>query len=214
MKYKYIVWDFNGTIIDDVQIGIDSINPLLEKRGLAIIGSVDSYRDLFDFPIKEYYRALGFDFDAEPYEIIAHEWVENYRRLEHSVKTVDGVRELIDYFNGAGVQQMILSASEKGMLESQLCKLSLLDKFSHILALDNVYAHSKLDIAREYFKDKDTSEYLMIGDTVHDGQVARQIGIDAVLVECGHHPKGKLESMGYPVFEDMGKLLEYIKSIA
>ncbi|MBQ7820875.1 MAG: HAD family hydrolase [Clostridia bacterium] len=212
MKYKYIVWDFNGTIVDDVRIGIDSVNPLLAARGLKTIDSVEEYRKKFGFPIKEYYRSLGFDFDAEPYEVIAHEWVRNYKALEPTVETVPGVRELIDCLTDMGVGQMILSASEREMLEEKLEKLGLFDKFSHILALDNIYAHSKLDIAKAYFKDKNKEEYLMIGDTSHDAQVAREVGIDAVLVECGHHAKERLISTGYPVFDDMKQLLEHIKS--
>ena len=213
MKYKYIVWDFNGTIVDDVGIGILSVNPLLAARGLKTINSVEEYRGKFDFPIKEYYRNLGFDFDKEPYELIAHEWVNNYKALESTAETVPGVRELIDCFADMGIGQMILSASEREMLESKLEKLGLLSKFSDILALDNIYAHSKLDIAKAYFSDKNKDEYLMIGDTSHDAEVARVIGIDAVLVECGHHAKDRLVKEGYPVFDDMKQLSEYIKAL-
>ena len=76
-----VIWDFNGTLLDDVQAGIDSVNTLLVEREIPTVESVEKYREVFRFPIIDYYRALGFDFDAEPYEIIAHEWVENYRRL-------------------------------------------------------------------------------------------------------------------------------------
>ena len=71
MKYKYIIWDFNGTIIDDVEVGIKSVNPLLAARGLKTLDSLAEYQSVFTFPIKEYYRNLGFDFDAEPYEVIS-----------------------------------------------------------------------------------------------------------------------------------------------
>lgn len=211
MKYEYIVWDFNGTIVDDVGIGIDSVNPMLAARGLDIIPSVAFYREIFDFPIIDYYRHLGFDFSREPYEIVAHEWVKNYKALSPHAPCVKGVRELIDYFEEIGAVQMILSASESEMLKEKLSELGLLNKFSRLLALDNIYAHSKLDIAKAYFEDKDKSKYVIIGDTVHDAQVARELGVDAYLVECGHHPKHKLEKTGFPVFDDMHALLEYVK---
>lgn len=214
MKYEHIVWDFNGTIVDDVGIGIDSVNPMLAARGLDIIPSVAFYRELFDFPIIDYYKALGFDFSREPYEVVAHEWVRNYKSLSDNAPCVEGVRELIEYFEKIGAKQLILSASESEMLKEKLFSLGLLDKFSHLLALDNIYAHSKLDIAKAYFAHKDKSKYVIIGDTVHDAQVARELGVDAYLVECGHHPRHKLEETGFPVFDDMHALLEYVKNQA
>ena len=78
MKYDCIVWDFNGTIMDDVQIGIESVNVLLKKRGLKTLDSREEYQSKFGFPIVDYYARLGFDFDKEPYSDIAVEWVNEY----------------------------------------------------------------------------------------------------------------------------------------
>ncbi len=207
MKYKYIIWDFNGTIIDDVEVGIKSVNPLLAARGLKTVDSLDEYQSAFTFPIKEYYKNLGFDFEVEPYETIAHEWVANYEALSGEIGLVSGVRELICAFEAEGVEQMILSASEGKMLARQLAELGLEDKFSKILSLDNIYAHSKVDIAKEYFKTvDDKSAYLMIGDTEHDAEVARAVGIDACLVACGHMSFERLEKTGFPVYRDMMEL--------
>lgn len=211
MKYKYIVWDFNGTIIDDVEVGIKSVNSLLASRGLKMIDSLEAYREKFTFPIIEYYSKLGFDFDKEPYEKIAHEWVANYKRLSPGIKPVDGVKELICYFEKLGLEQMILSASEGKMLTQKLSELGLLGYFKKILSLDNIYAHSKFDIAKEYFDKKDKSCYLMIGDTTHDGEIAKKLGIDIALV-CGHHGRKKLEALNCDVFDDMRELFNKIKS--
>ena len=212
MKYKYIIWDFNGTIIDDVEVGIKSVNPLLAARGLKTIDSLEEYQAAFTFPIKEYYKNLGFDFDAEPYEVIAHEWVANYEALTGEIQLVRGVRELIDALDAAGACQMILSASEGTLLARQLAGFGLEDKFDKILSLDNIYAHSKVDIAKEFFKTVDNkSEYLMIGDTEHDAEVARAVGIDAVLVACGHMSPERLEKTGFPVYRDMEELFKGIQ---
>ena len=73
--YDYCIWDFNGTLLDDVGAGISSVNTLLSERNLPVIPSVDYYRGIFRFPIIEYYKSLGFDFDSEPYEELAPKWV-------------------------------------------------------------------------------------------------------------------------------------------
>jgi phosphoglycolate phosphatase len=213
MKYTHIVWDFNGTIIDDVGIGIQSVNPLLEKRGLKPIESLDEYKKLFDFPIIDYYRRLGFDFEKEPYEKIAVEWVENYKALSDEIPLVDGVLKALESIGNLGLKNLILSASERDMLEDKLTKLGIIEKFECLLALDNIYAHSKLDIAREYFADKDKSKYLMVGDTVHDFDVARKVGIDVVLVACGHQSYDKLVSTGCVVFGNMNGFKDFLEGM-
>ena len=76
--YTHIIWDFNGTIFDDVQLGIDCANRLLTAHGLPRIGSVEEYREKFGFPIIEYYRRMGFDFAVTPYAELAVEWVAYY----------------------------------------------------------------------------------------------------------------------------------------
>ena len=76
MKYTDIVWDFNGTLLDDIRAGIDAVNEMLARRDLATIQSVEQYRELFCFPIIDYYAKLGFDFEKEDYySVLAPEWV-------------------------------------------------------------------------------------------------------------------------------------------
>ena len=75
MKYTHLMWDFNGTIFDDADAGIDAVNKMLKERGLEPIPSRERYKQIFDFPIEEYYSSLGFDFEREPYEVLAPVWV-------------------------------------------------------------------------------------------------------------------------------------------
>jgi hypothetical protein len=60
-NYKNIIWDWNGTLLNDITICIKSMNILLKERTLPLI-SEDKYRDIFTFPVRNYYEQLGFDF--------------------------------------------------------------------------------------------------------------------------------------------------------
>lgn len=81
--YKHIIWDWNGTLLDDVEVVINIMNSLLEKREMTVINK-DRYLEIFDFPVKNYYTKLGFDFSLEPFEKIANEYVELYRDAYHT----------------------------------------------------------------------------------------------------------------------------------
>ena len=119
MQYTCVIWDFNGTIFDDVQIGIDSLNTLLERRNLPLVKSKEEYKSWFMFPIIEGYKKIGFDFDKESYDDVAVEWIKEYLSREHMAKLVPGVVDALEFFKSLGVKQVILSAAEISMLKSQ-----------------------------------------------------------------------------------------------
>ena len=96
MKYTHLMWDFNGTIFDDADAGIKSVNKMLCERGLAPIPSKERYQEIFDFPIEDYYRSLGFDFDKEPYEVLAPIWVDLYNMNAESAGVCEGVKETME----------------------------------------------------------------------------------------------------------------------
>ena len=116
MKYSCIIWDFNGTIADDVTLSINAINGVLAKRGLPQIKNMQAYQEVFGFPVREYYARLGFDFHMEPYEIPAKEWVDAYAADMETITAVSGVKQVLEACRNAGMMQIILSACETNML--------------------------------------------------------------------------------------------------
>lgn len=203
MKYDIVIWDFNGTIVDDVDLGISSVNKMLADRGLPVIADADEYRTKMKFPIIDYYRDLGFDFDTEPYEILAHEWVALYKAGEDSCPTCTGAVDAIRELAHAGMCQTILSASERDMLVSSLRRLDLESCFGDITAQDNVYAEGKLGAARMLAEKIRTKRAVMIGDTVHDFESAQIIGADCILFTGGHGKYEDLVSCNVTLVDDL-----------
>ena len=212
MKYGHIIWDFNGTILDDVETGIRSVNKLLMDRGLPTVKSKEEYREVFGFPIIDYYRRLGFDFSKEPYEVVAPLWVEEYMKNVKDATVFPDVEQTIEYFNKKGIQQTLLSATEKNMLLGQLEEMGLNACFCHILGRDDIHAASKEGVAKSWRKAHPDVLTLMIGDTDHDLQVARAINADCILVCRGHQKKEYLQGLGVTVCDDLCQLLKIIEN--
>ncbi len=206
-----VFWDFNGTIVDDVALCIRSVNRMLDRRGLPLLTSVEAYRSVFTFPIISYYRALGFDFDREPYEELAVEWVANYTEGLGELSIIDGFTDTWKTFRKCGVRQCILSSSERGMLNRQLFMLGLEDHFDEILALDNIYAAGKAAMARKRLGDACQDAFL-IGDTPHDADTARSIGAACILFSGGHASHAELEKCGCPVIDSLGDAVPLVLS--
>lgn len=210
-KYTHVVWDFNGTVLNDVQLGIDCVNQMLEKRGLPIIPDVNAYQHVFGFPIDTYYRRLGFDFEKEDYDtVLAPEWVALYLAGEARCPVNDGVRETVAAIRERELSQIILSASNLQQLEGQLTRLGLKDTFDEILGLDNIHARSKTLLAVEWKSRHPDARPLFVGDTEHDADVAEAIGADCVLYLGGHQSREILETRNKPLIREIGELLQFL----
>lgn len=205
MCYSHIVWDFNGTLIDDVSLGISATNILLARRGLPVIDREIYYRE-FGFPVKDYYTRIGFDFEKESYEDIAPEWVVEYRKLEKNAPLRRGVRELIEAFAARGILQTVLSATEQSMLREQLSALGILSCFAEAVGREDVHATDKVALACHFAKTRRHKSVLLIGDTDHDAACASAAGFDCALVCGGHQPKERLVRTGFGVYEDIPAL--------
>ncbi len=207
-NYRHIIWDWNGTLIDDSWLCVEIINELLVKRGMQKI-SMQKYQDVFGFPVKDFYEKIGFDFSKEPFHISATEYNNEYNRRRFQCNLQDGVPEALSFFQDAGLSQSLLSASQKNALEEALVRYSLTSFFSSVNGLNDHYAESKVEIARKLFYQiglpKD--EIVIIGDTTHDFEVASALGIDCILFCGGHHSRDKLELCGVPVLDSFDEIM-------
>jgi len=188
-----------------------SVNTLLGERGIPMIGSRDEYREKFDFPIIDYYRDLGFNFDTDPYEVLAELWVELYMRDLDSAPMFEGVPAALDFFESRGVRQSVLSASELGMLTAQLRGLGIYHRFEEVLGIDNIYGDSKLALAEDWRRRHPDERVMFIGDTTHDCHTAEILGADCFIVCAGHQCKKRFDGARAQIFDSLEALVEHLR---
>lgn len=210
-NYKHIIWDWNGTLVDDAWLCVDVMNQLLVKRGMTML-TVDRYREVFDFPVKEYYRKLGFNFDEEPFEVPGTEFIEGYRARWREAHLQADTMTTLQKIHQAGITQSLLSAAIQQLLEEMTDYFGITNRFIRILGLDNHYAYGKMEIGKVWMEKLGFKphEVLLIGDTVHDHEVAVAIGVDCVLFTSGHQVSEKLSRCGVPLFETLSEISDYI----
>jgi phosphoglycolate phosphatase len=202
-----LIWDFNGTLLDDTQVCIDCMNIMLGERNLPPL-DLERYREIFTFPVRDYYISLGFDFEKEPFEIPAHRFIDLYREAMHLAPLQKDAVELLDHFKKLGFQQIILSAMEEEFLIDTLKSKGILEYFDRVAGITNHLGEGKLEIARELVTTlgKDPGNICMIGDTVHDFEVAQGSGIPCILVAKGHQSFDRLKELNCEVLEDLKSL--------
>jgi len=193
MNKRAIIWDWNGTLLDDTEICVQCMNRLLDKRGLTLLDK-KKYREIFTFPVQEYYNKAGFDFEKEDFKIPAMEFIKLYHQQLYEAPLFPCVEDVLNHFKSKGLFQAVLSAMEHDSLVKSLKDKGVYRYFDVITGINDHYAHSKLEIGKELidsigFKKK---EMLLIGDSLHDLEVADELGVDCVLVANGHQSKERL----------------------
>lgn len=195
--YRHIIWDWNGTLFDDAWLCVEIINGLLAKRGLPLVDS-ESYQAQFTFPVKEYYRRLGFDFAQEPFEVLAAEFVAAYDERRFECRLQPGAREVLQALERRGVAQSILSAYEQTRLVEIVRFTGIHTHFAALIGISDFYAGSKVEQGTAMICQLDCApaEVALIGDTLHDHEVASAMGIDCYLIPSGHHGPDTLRQCG------------------
>ncbi len=202
-----IIWDWNGTLLDDVSICVECMNLLLEKRQLPVLTD-DIYRSIFTFPVKAYYEKAGFDFEKEDFKVPALEFIELYYNNIHRAKLFPEVHAILQWARQQGLYQTVLSAMEHQALETSLTEKGIRHYFNEVIGINDHYGRSKLDNGLAYM---DTLQYtkdkvLLIGDSLHDLEVADALGVDCVLLSQGHQSRERLLGKTDRVIESLNDL--------
>lgn len=200
---RQVLWDWNGTLLDDLTYAIGVRNRTFPAFGLPRIGSVAEYHRQFTFPVRRYYERAGVT--DETFVAVAHAWMAEYVRGFEAVPLHGDAVETLARFAAAGVRQAVLSATRRDMLESQIARFPIRAYFTDVLGLSDIYARSKEAVGLDYLArcGVPAASTLMIGDTLHDAEVARAMGTGCVLVARGHQSRETLLTAGVPVMDTL-----------
>jgi len=209
-EYKYIFWDWNGTLIDDVWLAVEVINRMLKKRSLPEI-DIKRYKEIFDFPVIKFYIRLGFNFSKEPFEELAREFIEDYYAHFNECRLFAGAESILKKIQERRITQAILSASQEEVLLEKIRYYGIESYFSRIIGLENHYAEDKTDIGKKCLEELriNPEEVILIGDTVHDYTVSKCIGGDCILIAQGHQSYERLKRLGTLVIGGLPELMNY-----
>jgi phosphoglycolate phosphatase len=203
MKVSHIIWDWNGTLLDDTQACVNSINVLLAKRGVPPL-DLPRYRDLFGFPVIDFYRRINFPLGSENWNSVAREFHDVFL-ADTTFKLQSATVETLQRIQAKEIQQSVLSASEQSILDLMLETYGIRDFFAHVCGVNNLFGDSKIEIGHKLLARLTIpcADVVIVGDTLHDVEVAQALGVSCVLIAQGHQSRKRLEQAGVPVFEDL-----------
>ena len=212
-KFKHVIWDWNGTIVDDSNLCVEIVNEILKNYNLKIV-SHDFYLKNFNFPVKNYYKLLGLPVDDSNYKVISEYFIKQYRSRFHNCKLQNGIQKILHVFKASGISQSVLSASSQEDLSNYIDFYNLRDYFSFITGVKDTQANGKQKIAISHLKNINfnINEVILIGDTVHDKYVADIMGIPCLLINFGHNSIDSLKICKCSIIESYFELIKFVSS--
>lgn len=189
-----IVFDWNGTLLNDIDYCLSITNAMLEEFALPQL-TRSRYRDIFSFPVQSYYQQLGFDFSRHPFPELAQRWMQSYTAdVASGADLFNQTEELIADLKSSGYQLAILTAAIESDVHELLAHHGIDGAFDEVFGLDHCEATSKAERGRQLFAsmDLDPRKTLLIGDTDHDFEVGHQLGASTLLLADGHQSYERL----------------------
>jgi phosphoglycolate phosphatase len=180
------VWDWNGTLLDDVDRCLRAMNRVLVAFGRVPIADRARYRSLFRFPIGDFYADVGIGDDD--FRDAADLYLSVLESDPASASLHAGTHETLAALADLGIRQVLASATLPDLLETQLSPYGVRDAFERVITIDDHYAPSKLAATAQWLRGSglDAAEVVFVGDTNHDHEIAEALGARFIHCSGGH----------------------------
>ncbi len=211
MEIKNIFFDFNGTLLDDVDLSFNIEDELFKSLGVEGV-TKEFYLDNFCFPVKDYYAKTNFPMERYSEEV-GFFFDQYMKRKSTEAWLYPDVKYTLEELKKRGFKLYILSATEKKLLEEQLKELGIHMFFDGYAASDNLHAVGKIEYGNEFINENkiDRSKSIMIGDTSHDYEVAMALGLHCVLFTKGHNSRKVLMKHNVPLIDNLSEILKIVE---
>ncbi len=200
---NWILFDFNGTLLDDQRHTLNVINEMRFENSLVPLTQRD-YLSTFCFPIKDFYLKTGWCFKQKSFEEVSKEFIEKYYTapLPSAFKGLDS---LFDELKESGYRLGVLSASKQDRLEAELLRLQITHHFEKIMGIENDLAQSKSHRLKRFKEQESNSQIIIIGDTTHDAEIAKEHNCEVNLILSGHQNQEQFAEFASntPIFSNL-----------
>ncbi len=213
---RHLVWDWNGTLLDDLEIVLEGVNAGLAAFGVPPIDG-DRYRSLYTRPVRFFYeRLLGGSMADDDWTRINELYFQTYLARAEEAALVPDARQALRRASRAGVDQSLLSMAPHDHLVPMVRRHRLTDFFSHVQGTMDDRGGVKAANLGEHLValGLEGDEVVMIGDTPDDAAAAAAVGAAALLYDGGSHHRHDLEAVGVPVTATLTEAVEMAISSA
>ena len=193
--YRQILFDFDGTIVDSLDLALRILNRMAEKYHYQTVTAADM-QTLKSLPLTERFQKIGFPLHKIPAMTV--ECAALYRSQIPGLKPVPGIRELFDALRAEGCSLSVLSSNSVENITEFFRRIEM-DQFDHVFSSNNLFG--KENSIRKFLRrfGVKPAELLYVGDELRDLDACRAAGVKVAAVTWGYDPLPLLQS-GKPDF--------------
>ncbi len=202
---KTVLWDFNGTVMDDMGAAVGAVNAMQARRGLPLIDE-EWYTLHLVMPLERFYSGIGFDMQKERIEEVSEEFQVECRKFPRPV--FPEVMEALERFRRRGLRQLLFSSLHHDILTKQAEERQISAYFEEIVGRQDRTLGGKEKAAEAYFKAHGlkAEEVLVVGDLTTDYDMAAYLGCPCALIHKGHQHRDILSKTGAYILNDASEL--------
>lgn len=211
----HLVFDWNGTILDDAHVVIQALNHVLEGFGLPRTDAA-TYQRLYTRPVRRFYEQLfGREIDDREWGHVDELFHAGYQQALGDARLASDALEALARVEGGGHTQSLLSMYPHEGLVPLVDRFGIAERFARIdglrgsgggLKAPRLTAHLA---SLSHLRDADPERIVVIGDALDDAAAAAHVGARCVLYDGGSHPRAVLEATGMPVVSTLTEALSF-----
>ena len=197
----HVVWDWNGTLFDDLHVIVEAVNVSLAELGAPPIDH-HGYRDHYTRPVSVFYeRLLGRPVSDDEWLAIDTTFHDVYRDRLGRARLAEGATEALEAIKASGASQSLLSMWWHDELVPFVSRFQVAGYMTRIDGNRRGAGDTKAGHLRHHLEtlDLDAGAVVMIGDALDDADAAAAVGTACVLYDGGAHHRVELEAAGVPV---------------
>ena len=184
--FKNIIFDWSGTLVDDLALTLDASNYVFSQYGKPCMNR-DEFRAEFQLPYPDYYARVLPHADLDELE---DHFRYAFRVSNAPVEVLPNAREFLEFCRARGVRCFILTSVDAKEFDTQCRELGMMEYFEAIHAgIRHKDAHIHTLLAQHGLHAHETA---FIGDMQHDVETAHHAGITSIAVLTGYNDAAQL----------------------
>lgn len=196
-----LVFDWNGTLLDDAHVLLQTTNTILDRFGRRTI-DMDTFRAHCDVPLSILYRSLGMS-DSEIADVdrdAGAMFHDTYEQFAGKADLREGARRILEIARQQDASSIIVSNHIAEPLRSQLRRLGINDYINEVIAFESratqFKSMTKGERLRRYIQENDIkpSATFIIGDMPVETNIARDLGLISVSITGGFVSDSRLQA--------------------
>lgn len=181
-----VFWDWNGTLLNDLDFSLGITNEILSLKTEQRF-SKELYQDHFTIPIKDYYDKVGMFNTGFTFDELTDHYISRYEAGRSTPDLYEGAKACLEsLIEKPGLTQVLFSAAHISEIEFQVEHHKITEAFEILSGSDDYYGGSKLDRGCALVKEYGFKNGVLVGDTLHDVEIGKEIGFETVWVSEGH----------------------------